>query len=289
MLLNYIIRFFIYICTEQRFVRMFDTYNYLKMKTYLFLFGLMFPLTICSQSRLRTYNMEKNSNDLHLESKNYYEPNNDWIHQINLIDDSIFEFRSIPSVSCLSWKEFRGKYSIQNDTIIFIDKYHLWKPEMEFKTESDDKKLAYLFKFKYNKKENLVGEKVKITFFYDYRSKLKKIRKKFRISSDQTIEIQYDKIENHNKLYGFRIEFDSNDISISNDFSTYNLNDKAKKIPNIISINIVSISKKQEIIRTTKGIINENDITVFSVNSKTSLEEFSGFLFFKTKYYRTDN
>ena len=211
------------------------------------------------------------------------------IDQINLQTDTEFEFRSIPYVSCITWKEFNGTYKIQNDTIIFKDKFTLANPDMEFKSKTDNNLNSFIFNFGYDNKQKIDGREIKISLIYDFDSKIKDVERLYQINSKYSIELPFSEVPNRDKLASFKIELNPNTSrKIWNYFTTNEFaNKKKNELPNIINITFVANPKKEEIIRITKGIIDKNNIIIISSNSESNLKNYSDLLLFKQSYKRT--
>ncbi len=54
------------------------------------------------------------------------------ISSIHLTSDNEFEFWSRPMVSCLTWHEYKGTWTKNNDTILFYDQYEVQENDSKF-------------------------------------------------------------------------------------------------------------------------------------------------------------
>jgi len=252
-------------------------------------FILFIPSLLLCQTEVKTYDAKESSNLIYENSKLNSDRNNRMIHQINLLTDSEFEFRSIPSISCLTWKEFNGTYKIKNDTIVFTDKYLIENPDMIFTSKTDQNAKLYRFNFRYDNKQNIEGREIEISFVYDFDSKLKDISKTYTINTDYTIEIPFDKVENRDELTSFKIILNPNTSWIIWNYFSVNefANKKEQELPNIIDITFIAKPKKEKVTRKTTGIINENTILIISCSSKSNLKNYSDLILFEQNYNRT--
>ncbi len=251
-------------------------------------FIIFIPSLLLCQTETKTYDAKENSDIIYENSNSKSDRYNRMIHQINLKNDSIFEFRNIPGISCALWEEFDGTYKIQNDTIVFTDKYLLENPDMIFTSKTDQSAKSYRFNFGYDNEQNIDGREIKISFVYDFDSKLKEISKTYTIGTNYSIEIPYEEVENRNELSSFKIVLNQNTSWIIWNYFTVNdfTNKKEIELPNIIDITFIANPKKEKVTRKTKGIINENGILIISSNSKSNLENYSDLILFKQNYNR---
>ena len=265
------------------------------MRTLLSFFLLLVPTLFFGQNDVvKTYNANQESEvvyeNLDFKSQRY----NRIIDQINLQTDTKFEFRSIPNVSCITWKVFDGTYKIQNDTIIFTDKFTLEDPDMIFKSETDNKIESYVFNFKYDNNQKIDGREIKIVLLYDFDSQIKDIEKTFVIKPNYRIELPFKDVANQTKLVSFRIELNPNtnrtiwNYFTTSEFANNKVNElKVNKLPNIIDITFIANPKKEEITRITKGVVDKNKIEIISSISQSNLKNYTDLLLFKSNYKRT--
>jgi hypothetical protein len=254
---------------------------------YLRIILLIAPYLALCQTDIKTYNMSDDSDLIYENSLTESERYNRTINQIDL-KDSTFVFYNRPKINCGFWADFSGIYKVQNDTITFLDKYQLVKPDMEFTSNTDRKIKSYIFNYKYDNEQKLEGREIKIKLVYDFDSKLKDISKTYTINNNHTIEIPFEEIRNHNELTSFGIVLNPNTSRIIWSYFSVSefVNEKEKDLPNIIDITFISKPKKEEVTRITKGIINENEILILSSRSKSSLEDNSDLISFKRIYKR---
>jgi len=254
-----------------------------------FIFLFTPALFFCQNHIVKSYDANKKSEVIYENSCSTSDRYHRTIDQINLQTDTKFEFRSIPSVSCLTWKEFNGTYKIKNDTIVFQDKFTLANPDMEFKSKSDNKMKSYIFNFQYDDKQKIDGREIKISLVYDFDSKIKDIEKLYVIDSNYRIELPFSDVPNQDKLASFKIDLNPNTSrKISSYFTTSEIaNIKTNELPNIINIIFIANPKTEVITRITKGVIDKSTIRIISSNSDYSLKNYSDILLFKKNYGRT--
>ncbi|ESU22791.1 hypothetical protein FLJC2902T_32530 [Flavobacterium limnosediminis JC2902] len=211
------------------------------------------------------------------------------IHQINISENSTFEFRHTPYVSCLTWKEYKGTWKQKRDTIIFTDFYVLEESDIKFEHSTLKENKFYDFTFVIDSQKKYSNESVEISFVYDLDSKIKNKQNTFITDSNGNIQIPFSEIENLDKLTAFRIQINLNGEKKWNHFTTNNfVNVKKEELPNKIDVNIISKPSKETIKRETKAILSNENLRIISSRSeKSKLSNYSNRLNFSNNYKRT--
>lgn len=241
---------------------------------------------IIGQSIVKSYSHSKSSETVTENTNVKSDRINSFIHQINLLDECKFEFRSLPSINCLTWSEYEGTYSIQNDSITFIDQYKLRNPDIELSSMTDFDSKSYIFNLIFDEKQNLQKRELMITAIYDIDSELKDESYLFKIDAKKNIEIPFESIKNLNELASFRITLNPNTSWRKETYHTLNgaVNIREGFLPNCIDIAFISEPKEETVTRITKGIINEKEILIISSESEYKLQNYKDLLSF-SKYY----
>jgi hypothetical protein len=250
------------------------------MSKHLKILLLILPNLIFSQ--IRTYDIIETDTTLTRKTV---------IHQININENQTFEFRSIPNISCFTWREFKGTWKQKGNLITFKDSFKLQAADIEFEQKNIADNDFFELSFKLDAKSAYSNQSIKISFTYDYDSKIKDVDSIYTTDKIGRIIIPFNKIQNRESLTALRIETKLlNGIKRWNYFTTNKIvNEKENDLPNKILVNIVSKPYEETIVRTTKASISENKISIISSKcEKGKLQNFINDLKFGSEYQRKE-
>lgn len=205
---------------------------------------------------------------------------------LTISPDSTFSFYCRPHLSCSTWREIKGKWKKEKNVYTFLSDYQVTEEDTRLVFGKSLSK-KYLLKFATDKKSELKNRTIKIEYVYDYDAKIDDIEKMMSFNQDNSIEIPFEKIPNHDQLASIRIEYY---LSASEKRYTYItegqiLNVKEKDIPNIVEIEFLEQPLKEMVYRTTIGKLEGDKLEIVSsVKTKTSLPEYLTEIEFE-KYY----
>lgn len=173
--------------------------------------------------------------------------------ELTINPDSTFSFYSRPDVSCLTWKEVKGKWRKQKELYIFLSQYEIIENSTRFFFKQDSNN-RYLLKFKTDKNSELKNRMMKIEYVYGFADKLDDFEKEFILNKDNSIEILFSDIPNLEKLASIRIEYQLRANEKRYQYITENktINEKELDIPNVVEIEFIENPKKEIVYRTTK-------------------------------------
>jgi hypothetical protein len=214
----------------------------------------------------------------------------DWddrISEITLETKKKFVFWARPSISCFSWREYKGTWKRQNDTLIFSDQYEVSESDarFEFADRTDEKN--YLIKLKTDKNSVLSDKKIQIQFVYDFDADLDDIELKMELDNDFSLKIPFKTIPNRRKLASIRYEYflPNGEKRFGYITESNTVNVKEKELPNSVIITFVEKPKTETIYRTTKAILEGDKIRIISKNkTKSDLPDYVGEIKFKEVY-----
>jgi len=212
----------------------------------------------------------------------------DEIRGINLTSDKDFTFSKRPSISCFSWKDYNGNWEIKNDTLIFTEKLTIIENDAYY-SFSEDSDEDYKIKFKSYKFNKLNDKQIEISFIYDYDSKLKDFKTDRLLDENFFLKIPYNEIPNRSELAAIRYSYVLKTGDLRRGYITENkiVNRKGQILKNKIEVTFVESPRKEEIFRTTKGILNKNSLKIISSKkSKSNLPDYTDNLFFKDIYFK---
>ncbi|HTD97810.1 MAG TPA: hypothetical protein VK668_00920 [Mucilaginibacter sp.] len=223
------------------------------------------------------YNKSTLKEDAFFESK---------INEITLKADSTFEFWSRPNMSCFTWREYKGNWKKEKDTILFYDNYEVVENNMKVTYKKSNKR-KYHINFFTDKNCDFTNKEIKIQYIYDYNAHLEDTGKTFYINTNSVIEIPFQEIPNHNKLAAIRIEYLLNDKEKRYGFLTENktLNIKNGDLPNVIGVELIENPRKEIVYRKIKAVIQNNTIIIVSTTkSKVTLPDYHEEIMFENSY-----
>ena len=205
---------------------------------------------------------------------------------LTIFPDSTFSFYSRPHLSCFTWHEIKGKWKKEKNIYTFLSEYQVTENDTRF-TFGENSAKRYFLKFRTDKKSSLKNRSIKIQYIYDFDSNIDDVEKMMNFNQDNSIEIPFDEIPNHDKLASIRIEYH---LSASEKRSAYiteskMVNVKQKDIPNIVEIEFVEEPKKEMVYRTTIGKLEGDKLEIISsIKTKPNLPEYLTEIGFE-KYY----
>ncbi|GEC77917.1 hypothetical protein [Flavobacterium aquatile] len=207
---------------------------------------------------------------------------------LTISQDSTFSFYSRPHLSCYTWNEIKGKWKKEKNIYTFLSEYQVTENDTRLTFAKDSTK-KYLLKFATDKKSTLKNRSIKIVYMYDFYAEIKidDIEKIMSFNQDNSIEIPFDEIPNHEKLASFRIEYFLSASEKRYQYITESkmVNVKERDIPNIVEIEFVEQPKKEMVYRTTIGKLEGDKLEIVSsVKTKPSLPEYLTEIGFE-KYY----
>jgi len=187
------------------------------------------------------------------------------IHEIKVSDDSTFEFTSRPAVSCLLWRNFKGRWKKENDTLYFWDEYQVDQKNTT-STYSTDQRQSFFIGFCSDKHLPLTNKKMQVAYIYDHNSKLPDVERDFTLSTDNKLQIPFKDIPHYELLAAIKIDYLLNGSESRSDYLTTNrfLNMRQHDIPNIISVMFVEEPKHETVYRLTKGLIRDGKLFIIS-------------------------
>jgi hypothetical protein len=212
----------------------------------------------------------------------------DRISEITLETRKKFVFWSRPNaLSCFTWREHNGTWKKKNDTIIFSDNYEISESDARFDFSERNNEKNYLIKFKTDQNSVLSDKKIKIDFVYDFDADLKNIELNMELEDDYSLEIPFKTIPNRKKLASIRYEYylpnGEKRFGFITESSTVNV--KEKELPNSVIITFVENPKTETIYRTTKAILENDNIRIISkMKTKSDLPDYVGEIKFKDVY-----
>jgi hypothetical protein len=208
------------------------------------------------------------------------------IHEIILNPKSAFEFWSRPQVSCKTWRQYKGTWRKDKDTLIFSDNYEVIENDSRV-TYKKDLGQSFFISFKTDKNSDLSNKGIKVEYFYDYDAHLENSENEFVLKTENTLEIPFKDIPNLSQLASIRIEyqldFAEKRYSYITEYNTVNV--KQGDIPNVISVEFVEKPKREIVYRTIKGVIRADTLVIVSINkTKTVLPEYYRDIEFEDSY-----
>lgn len=210
------------------------------------------------------------------------------IKEIILNSDKEFTFAKRPTISCFTWKDYKGKWKLENDTILFTDQIEIKERDVVF-SFSNDNEFEYKIKFKTDRGAKLYNKQIEIEFIYDFDSKLKNFKIKKELDNDFNLKIPFNEVPNRKSLASIKYDYLFRKDDKRNGYITESqvLNRKEKELQNNIQVIIIEKPRKETILRTTKGILKENKIIIItSEKSKSTLVDYSDELYFKDFYIK---
>jgi hypothetical protein len=212
------------------------------------------------------------------------------IHEITLSEDSTFEFWSRPSPSsCITWHQYKGKWSKKKDTIFFRNDYEIVERGIRA-TYRRDSRPSFLLSFRTDNNSELFSRSIKIQFIYDFNAHLNDTEKVFDLKSDNTIEIPFEGIPNFGQLASLKIEYRlrSNEKRIGYLTEGKTANVKIANLPNNIYVEFVENLRKETVYRTIKGTINRRYLSIVSIQKTTpTLPDYYQDLEFENRYFKS--
>lgn len=208
------------------------------------------------------------------------------VNQITLNPDFTYEMWMRPNISCFTWSSFKGTWRKEGEKLLFIDQYVISEPDTE-EIYQREKIKKYVLAFETDQKMILQGLKAKITYEYDFYSKIH-FDKEINLTTDQNgkIEIPFSTIPNRDQLASIRFETNFKGRKIYG-YLTENesVNIKKTEIPNSIKIVIRENPLKETITRTVTAIKKNNKIEILSINKTTgNLKDYSNMLKLEKTY-----
>jgi hypothetical protein len=244
------------------------------MKVILYILSLLVGLSLFGQDKPLIY---RNFGPVAFtfEKDNFYSCK---IHEIVLNPDSTFEFWSRPQINCLTWDHYKGRWSKEKDTLLFLDKYEVKESDMRV-TYQKDTSQYFTIKFKTDKNSELKDNTIKVEFIYDFKSHMRGFENptEYKFNSDNTIKIPFNSILNLYLLAAIRIEYQLNPKEKRWGYLTENktINIREGSISNIINVEFVEIPKKETVSRISKGVIKSNELVIVSTNkTKITLPDY---------------
>jgi hypothetical protein len=253
------------------------------MKVILYILSLFVVNNLCGQEKPILYSNFGHS--VSVKSGNFYPSK---IHQIFLNPDSTFEFWSRPQINCLTWSHYSGTWKQNVDTLFFFDEHQVIEDCMKVTYLKDTSKY-FTIKFKTDKNSELVNNKIKVKFIYDFNSHMCNFENEieYKFDSTNTIKIPFNSILNLYLLASIRIDYQLNMKEkrwgyLSEDKT---INTREGNIPNIINVEFVEVPKKGIVSRSTKGVIDNNKLAIISsFKTKTTLPDYQPDVEFQNFY-----
>lgn len=209
--------------------------------------------------------------------------------EITINPNSTFSFYSRPYVSCLTWKEVKGKWKKQNELYMFFSQYEIVENDTRFFLKQDSNN-RYLFRFKTDKNSELKNRMIKIEYVYDFDDKLDDFEKEFILNQDNSVEILFSEIPNLEKLASIKVDYQLSVNKRRYAYITENktVNLKESDIPNVIEIEFIEKPKKEIVYRTIKGKIDNGKLEIISSEkTKSKLPDCSQEIGFE-RYYELE-
>ena len=220
---------------------------------------------ITFSNSLNAYYSNAKPNDT-LRGLKFFEPK---INEITLNPDLTFEFWSRPSMSCFTWRSYKGIWKKNNDTLFFYDNYQVEENGTKAIYKRDSRQ-EFVLSFKTDKGSVLKNKSIKIEYEYDYDAHIDSPEKIFSLDANNSVVIPYKNIPNLNKLAAIRIEYLLNYTDKRYNYLTENntVNVKQGDIPNIIDVEFVERPKKEIVYRIISAVVKKNTLRIVT-NSKT--------------------
>lgn len=208
------------------------------------------------------------------------------IQEIILSPNNEFTFVNRPMTSCLSWKYYKGKWELKNDTIIFTEQIEIEEKDVVF-SFSNDHDPVYKINFETDRKSKLKNKEIEIKFIYDFDSDLKEVTIKKKLDKDFNLQIPFNEVPNRENLASVKFEYllRRGDKRIGYITDGHVVNRKENDLQNIIEVTFIEKPRKEMIFRKTIGVLMGNKIIIISSEkSKSSLPDYSDELYFKDFY-----
>jgi hypothetical protein len=208
------------------------------------------------------------------------------INEIELKSDSTFEFWSRPNESCFTWRQYKGTWKKEKDTILFYNHYEIVESDIMVTYKRGNEK-NYHIKFLTDKNSSLKNKAVKIKYVYDNSAHLEDIEKTFYLDADNFIEILFQDIPDLNKLASFKIEYLLNYTEKRFAYLTENrfVNIRRGDLPNIIEVKIIESPKKETVYRKIKGVVHSDMLLIISnTKNKIAPPEYGDEIMFENSY-----
>lgn len=251
-----------------------------------YLIPIFFLVSNCFFGQQKTLKFVNDDHSYYDKSRNDFSNYSHIINDIVMKPDSTFEFDSRPYYSCVTWKNYKGKYQIINDTIVFQDNYLVEddKVRVFYNRTSDD---FYLLKFGTDKKSYLNNRSIRIEIQYDFDAKIDDIEKTYIMDSNNEVKILFKDIPNLEKVANIRIEYLLSPTDRRSEYLTENntINVRDSELPNHIEVEFIEIPKKQVVYRESKFLRKDNKLIFLSTfKTKTMLHDYNRTIEFE-KYY----
>lgn len=221
-----------------------------------------------AQVKSVTYTNSLNAYYSDTTSKKFY-PLEPTINKITLNSDATYEMLSQPSIGCLTWREYHGRWDKHGDTILLKDSYVVYEKDNKLSFSKDNRDEYYIRLLV--KGRRLSNTRIKVGYVYDFDSKLKDIDTVGLLNNRNEIAISFKDVPNRDKLASIRITYNFNNEKRDVFLTTGEVpNIRHGDIPNMIEAELIENPKKEIIYRTVKAIIKNNTISAISISKTTT-------------------